>query len=46
MLPTISKIFERVIHMQFYAYIRENNLGLARPEVRGTTEPHGGAYPP
>ena len=22
------------------------NQGLARPEVRGTAEPHGGAYPP
>ena len=26
MLPTISKIFERVIHMQLYAYFCENNL--------------------
>ena len=26
MLPTISKIFERVIHMKLYAYFCENNL--------------------
>ena len=23
-----------------------NYTGSARPEVRGTAEPHGGAYPP
>ena len=26
MLPTISKIFERVIHMQLYAHFCKNNL--------------------
>ena len=31
MLPTISKLFERVIHMQLYAYLCENNLLCKHP---------------
>ena len=31
-----------VFHM---TYVR-NARGSARPEVRGTAKPHGGAYPP
>ena len=27
-------------------HITVSNTGSARPEVRGTAEPHGGAYPP
>ena len=27
-------------------YLLEMGRGSARPEVRGTAEPHGGAYPP
>ena len=30
----------------YYSYIYPYLTGSARPEVRGTAEPHGGAYPP
>ena len=29
-----------------YALVQLHKPGSARPEVRGTAEPHGGAYPP
>ena len=34
----------KIILIQIFSKI--HNLGSARPEVRGTAEPHGGAYPP
>ena len=43
-IAIMSNIYDRTCtNMLYVTYIR---LGSARPEVRGTAELHGGAYPP
>ena len=36
------KVYNKTLIISAYTY----RSGSARPEVRGTAEPHGGAYPP
>ena len=40
LLPTISKVFERIVHSQLYTYFSENNLPNEQRYVLGrNTQP-------